>query len=182
MKKLLIPFILVAAVLFQSCKGPQGEPGLDGLDGDLLIGQTYEVKNVNFTAPNYEFVQTYTAAKLVTVQPSDAVLVYILWDVTSNNNPIWRLLPQAIDMPRGVVYNFDYTPADFSVFIEAPSNVNKATLTSDFTQNQTLRVVVIPSDFTGARKSGPAVDANNYEAVKQYYHLDESKIPAVVAN
>ena len=178
MKKLLIPFILFAAVLFQGCKGPQGDPGLDG---SALVGQTFEVEGVNFTNANeYSYTLSYSAAKLIDVRESDAVLIYILWDAP-NGNAIWRLLPQAIDMPRGIAYNFDYTRSDFQVFIDAPDNVNLATLTSTFTQNQTLRVVVIPSDFT-ARKSGPAVDVNNYEAVKNYYNLDESKIPAVVAN
>ena len=179
MKKLLIPFILVAAVLFQSCKGRQGDPGLDG---DAIIGQTFEVEGVNFTTANeFSYTLSYSAAKLIDVRESDAVLIYILWDAP-NGNAIWRLMPQAIDMSRGITYNFDYTRSDFQVFIDAPLNVNLATLSSNVTQNQTFRVVVIPSDFTGARKSGPAVDVNNYEAVKQYYHLDESKIPAVVAN
>ena len=179
MKKLLIPFILVAAVLFQSCKGPQGEPGPNG---EAIIGQTFEVEGVNFTAANeFSYTLTFNAARFVDVRESDAVLIYILW-ATSNGNPIWRLLPQAIDMPRGITYNFDHTPTDFQVFIDAPVNVNLSTLSNTVTQNQTLRVVVIPSDFTSARTSGSALDVSNYEAVKKYYNLDESKIPAVVAN
>ena len=111
------------------------------------------------------------------VVESDAVLVYILWEV-NGSAPIWRLLPQEIT--TNVRYNFDYSPTDFSVFIDADDpNYNKGSLNSNTLQNQTIRVVVIPSDFN-TRKSG-SVDVYNYEAVKNYYNIDESKIIKIKA-
>ena len=188
MKKTLIPFIFLLGVLFQSCTGPRGRDGLpgidgqDGVDGTALVGQTFEVEKVNFTAANgYSLLVTYTDAKLIDVRESDAVFVYILWEVTDSGSPVWRLLPQPIDMPKGVVYNFDYTPGDFSVFIDAPSDALKASLAAEYTQNQTFRAVVVPSDFT-ARKGGSAVDFKDYEAVKKYFNLDESKITKLTVN
>lgn len=180
MNKNLIPLIFLIAILFQACSGSDGPAGPPGADGVNIVGQTFEVEQVNFTAANnYSYLQTYASAKLIDVRESDAVLIYILWEVT-DGSPVWRLLPQAIDMPRGVTYNFDYTPADFSVVIDAPTGFNKATLATDWTQNQTLRVVVIPSDFT-ARKGGDDVDLKDYNAVKKYFNLDESKIPTYIA-
>lgn len=184
MNKKLIPILLIFAAIIQSCSGPDGRDGIDGIDGKdglNIVAQTFEVNNVNFTAANnYEYVQTFSSAKLIDVRESDAVFIYILYDVTSNGNPIWRLLPQAIDMPRGIAMNFDYSPTDFSAFIDASSNALKASVSTEWTQNQTLRVVVIPSDFT-ARKDVEIVDYKDYEAVKKYYNLDESKIPTYSA-
>ena len=178
MKKLLIPFIFTIAVLFQSCKGPDGPQGPAGADG--LIGQTAEIENVNFTSANgWELRRTFSSVNLGFVE-SDVILVYVLWGAP-NNTPIWRLVPQAIDSSRGIFYNFDFTPSDFTLFIEAPDNVNLGTLSTTFTQNQTFRIVAIPSEFN-SRKSGPAVDYNDYEAVKKYYNLDESKVVKVKAN
>lgn len=181
MNKKLIPLLFIIAVLFQACSGSDGRDGLPGADGVNIVGQTFEVENVNFTAANsYSYLQTYTSANLIDVRESDAVFIYVLWEVSSNGNPVWRLMPQAIDMPRGVTYNFDYSPTDFSIFIDAPTTALKAALASEFTQNQTFRIVVVPSDFT-ARKGGESVDFNNYEAVKNYFNLDESKIPNIKA-
>lgn len=178
MNKKLIPLIFILAALFQNCSGPRGADGLPGIDGVNVVGQTFEVDKVNFnTANKFNFLLTYSAAKLIDVRESDVVLIYVLWETTTTGSPVWRLLPQAIDMPRGVTYNFDYSPADFSIFIDAPTDALKASLAAEFTQNQTFRVVVIPSDFT-SRKGIESVDYNNYEAVKKYYNLDESKIPA----
>jgi len=180
MNKKLIPLIFILAALFQSCTGPRGAdglPGIDGLDGDNVVGQTFEVDKVNFnTANKFSYILTFATAKVKVVE-SDAVLIYVLWETTTTGSPVWRLLPQAIDMPRGVTYNFDYSPADFSIFIDAPTDALKTSLAAEFTQNQTFRIVVIPSDFT-SRKGGASVDYSNYEAIKKYYNLDESKIPA----
>jgi len=181
MKKRLIPILVIFAAIIQSCSGPAGRDGIDGKDGLNIVAQTFEVQKVNFTAANkYEYVQTFSSAKILDVHESDAVLIYILYDLTSAGKPIWRLLPQAIDVTRGVFMNFDYTPTDFSAFIDAPTDALKATAGTDWTQNQTLRVVVIPSDFT-ARKDAEVVDYKDYDSVKAYYNLDENKIAPVKA-
>lgn len=174
MKK-LIPLLLVISVLFAGCKGDDGAPGADGVN---VVGTTFEAENINFTAGNeYSYTIRFADVQNLEVLESDAVLVYILWDV-DGSTPIWRLLPQAIT--TSVRYNFDYTPVDFRVFIDADDpNYNLGSLNNATLQNQTVRVVVIPSDFN-ARKSD-AVDVTNYEAVKNYYHIDESKIIKIKA-
>jgi len=174
MKK-LIPLLLVISVLFAGCKGDDGAPGADGVN---VVGTTFEAENVNFTAANsYMYTIRFSDVPNLRVVESDAVLVYILWEV-NGSTPIWRLLPQEIT--TNVRYNFDYSPTDFSVFIDKDDqNFNLGSLNSKTLQNQTLRVVVIPSDFN-TRKSS-SVDVNNYEAVKNYYNIDESKIIKIKA-
>lgn len=178
MKKLLIPFIFAIGVLFQSCTGPRGPEGPAGINGE--IGQTFELQGVNFNSGNDWQVRRSFSSANAKVLDSDVVLAYVLWDVADGNTPIWRLMPQAIDMPRGIVYNFDFTPSDFTVFIDAPTNVNLGSLSSTVTQNQTFRIVVLPSEWT-TRKSGPGVDFSDYEAVKKYFNLDDSKIQKISA-
>lgn len=169
MKK-LIPLLLVISVLFAGCKGDDGAPGADGVN---VVGTTFEAENVNFTAANqYTYTIKFSDVRNLKVVESDAVLVYILWEV-NGSTPIWRLLPQEIT--TNVRYNFDYSPVDFSVFIDKDDpNFNLGSLNNETLQNQTIRVVVIPSDFN-ARKSD-AVDITNYEAVKNYYHIEESNV------
>ncbi|REA62667.1 hypothetical protein DSL64_07010 [Dyadobacter luteus] len=177
MKKLLIPFIFAIGVLFQSCTGPRGPEGPAGLDGP--IGQTFELEKVNFVAgQNWKVMGEFSSAN-IRLEDSDVVLVYILWAV-DGNLPVWRLVPQPIDMPRGVYYNYDFTPVDYTLQIDAPSNAILNSLSADVTQNQTFRIVVLPSDWS-ARKSGPGVDYSDYEAVKKYFNLDDSNIQKLSA-
>ncbi len=183
MKKLLIPFILIIAALFQSCTGPRGPVGPAGLDGNSgPIGQTFEIEKVNFNAGNdWQIRQTFSAAN-VGLEDQDIILVYILWNTTDNNQPIWRLLPQAIDMPRGITYNFDFTPLDYTVFIDAPSTVNLSTLSPNVTQNQTFRIVALPANWSNGRMSAEKVDYSDYNSVKKHFNLDESKIKKISLN
>lgn len=182
MKKLLIPFIFAVAVLFQSCTGPRGPEGPVGPSGvEGPIGQTFEIEKVNFNAGNdWQIRQTFNSVN-VGVAEQDIVLVYILWDVADNGAPVWRLLPQAIDMPRGITYNFDFTPADFTVFIDAPTTVNLSTLSAGVTQNQTFRIVALPADWSNARMTAEKVDYSDYNSVKKHFNLDESKIQKITA-
>jgi hypothetical protein len=173
MMKKLVPLLLIISVLFAGCKGDDGAPGADGVN---VVGTTIEISNVNFNTGNeFSLTRKFTDVTNVKVLESDAVFVYILWDVTTTNAPMWRLVPQSILASRGVRYNFDYTPLDFRIFIENEDETfNLTSLDNSWTQNQTLRIVVIPSDFT-ARKSAD-IDYSDYNAVKNHFNLDDSKI------
>ena len=173
MMKKLIPLLLIISVLFAGCKGDDGAPGADGVN---VVGTTIEIPKVNFNTGNsFAITWKFTDVTKVKVLESDAVFVYVLWDVTTGGGPIWRLVPQSILASRGVRYNFDYTPLDFRILIEKEDDTfNLASLSNDWTQNQTFRIVVIPSDFT-ARKSAE-VDFSDYEAVKAHFNLEDSKI------
>lgn len=176
MNKKFLPLILLFFVaIFQGCTGPEGP---QGPPGTATIGQTFDVTGVNFnTANNFQFGITFDDAD-VEVFESDAVLVYIHWGTEQVGNETvdtWRLLPQTAFVDNNgnfVIYNFDRTVKDFSVFMDGTTDLSR--LANDWTQNQTFRVVVMPSDFT-ARTSG-AIDYKDYNAVKELLKLDESKI------
>jgi hypothetical protein len=174
MTKKLFPLLIVIAILFQGCKGDDGAPGIDG---GTVLGTTFDLTNVNFTSANqYATSYTFAATSKVEVLESDLVLIYVYWgqDVLGNQLDAWRLMPQTtFDTGLGaLIYNFDRTKTDFSIFLDG--NVDYSKLPAAWTSNQTFRVVIIPSDFS-ARKSG-TVDYSNYEAVKNFYGIDESKI------
>jgi hypothetical protein len=181
MNKILIPILLITVTLIQSCSGPAGLDGLDGLDGKdgvNIVGTTFDVSNVNFTAANnYSASFTFPANK-IEVFESDAVLVYREWATQSDpSGPIsvWRLLPQTVVLNGNLLqYNFDHTFTEAFFYLDG--TVNRATLATSWTQNQRLRVVIIPSDFTSRKTVDADVDYNDYESVKKYLGIDESKI------
>jgi len=177
MKKIIAPLLIAAAVLFQSCRGPEGPQGPAGT-GDALVGTTFDFVGVDFNAANdYQVGLTFQDADLgVEVLESDAVLVYIDWEETNvGGQPLksYRLLPQTAFINNGILtYNFDRTARDFSVFLDG--TVNRATLPARYTQDQDFRVVILPADFA-ARTSG-TLDYNDYNAVVKAFNIDESKI------
>jgi hypothetical protein len=182
MNKKLIPILVIFAAIIQSCSGPAGPEGAPGpagatgKDGVNVVGTTFDVSGVNFNAANeYSASFTFPSTK-VEVFESDAVLVYRQWATqTDPSGPIsvWRLLPQTVIMGNSLLqYNFDHTFTEAFFYLDG--SVNRAALSTDWTQNQTFRVVIIPSDFT-SRKSA-SLDYSNYEAVKAALGINESKI------
>ncbi len=190
-KKLIIPFFLIVALFtFQGCSGPAGPQGLDGYDGkdglngvngkNSEIGTTFDLVNTNFGSDNDFSVSLSFADNDLKVLESDAVLIYIQWDnvtINGQNVATWRLLPQTAILDKGLlIYNFDRTIYDFSIFLDANFDLN--TLSNDYTKNNTFRVVILPSDFPARRA---AVDYKDYDAVKKMLNIDESKIKKLQA-
>ena len=146
MKK-IFTLIGIFALVLTSCEGdqgPQGPPGFDGEDGVNIVGTTYEVDNVNFSATNdfYRF-QFPSGSALV---DSDAVLVYRLESVTDGLD-VWEPLPTAtIFYEDGgfLQYRFNYTVGDVDIILESD---DISLLDAEFTSNQVFRIVVVPSDF-----------------------------------
>jgi hypothetical protein len=100
---------------------------------------------------------------------SDMVLVYHLYDVV-NGNDVWRQMPQTyyIGATGELDYNFDFTKFDVNIFLGANFNLN--TLSANWTQNQTFRIVIIPANFAGK----VAIDYTNYYEVIKTFKLNDS--------
>lgn len=140
MKNLLLLFALSTSLVFTSCtgdRGPQGEPGIN------ILGQVFEV-TVDFT-PGNNYSRLIQFPSNVEVFESDAVLVYLLEDVI-NGTDVWSQLPQTFFVDQGtLVYNFDHTFLDVRLFLDGNFDLN--TLGSAFTDDQTFRIAVVPSEF-----------------------------------
>lgn len=178
MNRKLLPLLLLAVVaLFQSCRGPKGDPGPQG--GDVL-GITFDITKVDFTAANeYSFTLNFKQQN-IEVLPSDAVLVYVYWN-DAGGLKAYRPLPQTafLTNPNGIVtYNFDRTDDDMMIFMDG--NVNLANVATDWTRNFEFRVVVVPADFLKGRANAE-VDLNNYESVVKAFNIDESKVKKISA-
>ena len=162
---------LFGLVVFQACvgsEGPQGIPGAQGVPGTPgvnVVGQTFEVE-IDFTSAN-----NYTGSFDFTepLVDGDALLVYMLEESPSVDGRVaWRLLPQTFYLDGGIlVYNFDYTANDFSIFLDN-SPIDFSKLDAYWTKGLVFRAVVVPSDLLGAR-----VDYTDYEGTMNLLNISE---------
>lgn len=177
MNRKLLPLLLFAVVaLFQSCTGPKGDPGPQGESG--LIGQTFDIINVNFTSANeWGYVLNFDQED-IEVFPSDAVLVYVHWNDVGGLKA-YRPLAYTAFGTNGLIvtYNFDRTDKDMEIFVDA--NVQRSQLATDWTNDFEFRVVVVPSDFL--KRTNAEVDLNSYESVVKAFNIDESKVKKISA-
>jgi hypothetical protein len=147
-------FGLLVILMIQSCEGPEGPEGQPGLNAVNIEANVFEVKMDFTTQNNFSQRLNFTTTTL----SSDVVMVYIQWE-KDGNTPIWRALPQTVFFEDGfLIYNFDFTTKDFTVFLDG--SINRANLNADWRLNQIFRIVVIPGRFTSSR-----IDLTNYEAV-----------------
>jgi len=128
-----ISILALFSVLLTTCEGVPGPPGLNG---GLIVADAISVSNVNFTAPYFEIIVDFEP-----VYSDEVILVYRRW-----GNNTWRLLPQTIFFDDGneLDYNFDFTQNKLSIFLDSTLDLN--TLSAEWTQNQTFRVVIIPAE------------------------------------
>lgn len=156
--------------------GPQGPPGEDGIDG---LAYTFEetVTFEYFSDVNLWYSPFITIPdNVATINPAaDAVLVYRLEVVEAEDGgdlDTWSLIPQNFFLEQGTIqYVYNHTAADLEIIIGG--NFDLSGLSSDFWENQTFRIVVVPSDF--AQTSG--VDISNYDAVMSALNIEEKDIP-----
>lgn len=154
--------------LFTACEGPTGPPGQDGIN---ILGQTFE-RTVNFqfnTDPNVLLQEALiTIPQSIEVFESDAILVYRLEGQLPDNVDLWSLIPQNFFLDNGDIIQYVYNHTFFDIMLQIDGNFDLSTVPSNFTQNQTFRFVVVPSDF--ANKTG--VDIQDYNAVMQSLELN----------
>ncbi|MHA7057280.1 hypothetical protein ACWGOQ_0008690 [Aquimarina sp. M1] len=138
MKK-IFTLLLLSTLVFTSCVND------DDVDFDT-IGLTFEFTS-NFNAGNGYADRFFFNENIF---DSDVVLVYRL-EAVNNGLDVWEPLPTAtifIDDGNGgeitVLYRYNFTSGDVDVLLEsnAPDLVP-----ADLTNNQTFRVVVVPSAF-----------------------------------
>lgn len=176
MNRKLLPLLLLAVLaLFQSCRGPKGDPGPQG--GDVL-GRTFDIINVDFTAANnYGYVLNFKD-KDIEVLPTDAVLVYVYWN-NQGSLKAYRPLPQTAFLDNGVLvtYNFDRTDDDMEIFLDG--NSDPAKLPTDWTRGFEFRVVVIPSD--PLQRANAEVDLSSYDSVVKAYNIDVTNVKKISA-
>lgn len=174
MKRTILSILLLIPILIQGCyvesqgppgpRGTNGRDGNDGKDGDEAFVFEYEF---TFNRGNYREILAFPDD--FQMLESDVALVYFLWEVDDNDNEIWRLLPQNIFTPDGLLqYNFDFTRFDTSVFLDAEFNLD--ILGASYLENWIARVVVVPGNFNGR------IDYSDYNAVTDVFDLKDIEL------
>jgi len=185
MKK-LFSILFMTTFLFTACsddgeRGPQGPVGPQGPAGeDGLIGTTIEFEGIDFTEGNDYSALINFDENGVEVFESDAVLVYLKdgEDGTADGLPVevFRQLPQTYYVEDGEVqYNFDFTFFDVRIFMNGTADLSA--LDPVFTEDQVIRIVIVPADF--AEDTG--VDVSSYNAVMNALDLSESDVKKAAA-
>lgn len=141
MKNLFLFLAFSTSIIFTSCEGPTGPPGIN------ILGQVFET-TVNFNVSN-GFSRLVNFPSNIEVYESDVVLVYLLEGTTPGNGgpiDIWTPLPQTYFLEQGtLLYSFDHTFLDVNLFLDG--NFILTTLGPEFTDNQIFRIAVVPSEF-----------------------------------
>lgn len=167
MKKIALLLTLFAgAISLQSCT----------IEEEYI--QTSNAQVFEFTT-NFTFNNNYSSVFNFNpaIYESDHVLVYRLW--AQDGGDVWRLIPNTIFFNNGdeILYNFDHTRYDFSVFLEP--NFDVETLTgqqkNSYINNQTFRVVVVPGSFSYK------MNFEDYNATMKFLGLDSAQIQTLQA-
>jgi len=177
-------------VLFTiSCEGPEGPPGFDGRDGapgadgqDGIQGQVIEVDGVNFAydvdGNNYNALINFDDFTDFEIFESYSVLVYRFdGEVELNDGSTadaWSLIPQSFFLPEGTV---QYVMAHTFVYVELfiDGDFDLSALSTDFTENQSFRIVVLPGKFA----NGTRMDKSNITNVMAALGIKESQVQKV---
>ncbi|MFN7099010.1 MAG: hypothetical protein ACK4M4_01385 [Flavobacterium sp.] len=163
MKKITLLLVFIGMMTMQSCE----------------VTEIYEEDN----SPRTEVFEVTTSfnsfnnysREIIFDSPlrsGDSVLVYHLFDVV-NGQDIWRLMPQTYFFSGGgeLDYNFDFTRLDVNLFLEANFSLNN--LSSDWTQNQTFKIVIIPDGFA------TTINKNNINAVLSALKVSQADVKKI---
>ena len=171
MKKISTFLAVILMIVISSCEGPQGPPGFDGLDGqDGLIAEVFELKNVNFS---YNAIDGYTIYRALTpkIFASDVVLIYRMTGTIDASTPIWQLIPRTLFLSQGELdYDFDFSKEDFTIYAGGTYDLS---LTPQYINNQTFRIVIVPGSFSAA------INKNNYADVMAALNVRESQVKSI---
>lgn len=149
------------ALFFMSCTGPEGPQGFDGFDGldgrdgqdgePGIQAQIFEVEGLDLSyidADNvWETVLTFEDFTNFEVLKEDAIFVYRFdGSVSFEDGTVedaWGLIPQNFFLDEGIIqYVSSHTLKDVAVLIDG--NFNLSNIDIAFTDNQLLRVVIVP--------------------------------------
>lgn len=171
MKKISTFLAVIIMFVISSCEGPQGPPGFDGLDGqDGLIAEVFELKGVNFS---YNATDGYTIYRALTpkIFASDVILIYRVTGTIDSTTPIWQLIPRTLFLTQGELdYDFDFSKEDFTIYAGGTYDLS---LTPQYINNQTFRIVIVPGSFSAS------INKNSYTDVMAALNIKESQIQSI---
>ena len=170
MKKITLLLVFIGMITLQSCTVNEEH---DNVDYDT-ISEVFEYSNVDLTSGNgYSRILNFPH----TIYSSDMVLVYRLVDYGSAGD-VWKLLPETYYFSDGTLdfgYDSDFTQYDAQVSL---FGYDLPGLPAGNRLDQVFRVVVIPAYF-GNKTAAGKLDFEDYNSVKEYYKLDNTKVTKI---
>lgn len=164
MKKFTFILVLIGMITLQSCEGPQGPPGRDGV---TVEAEVFELRNVNFGFSS-QFGYSIYRELTPPILSSDVMLIYRMDGTINSSTPIWQQIPRTLYLNQGELdYDFDFSRVDFTIYADGTYDLET---TPQFLDNQTFRIVIIPGYFSGR------MDNSNYEQVMAMYGLTEADV------
>ncbi|MAN59426.1 MAG: dihydrolipoamide dehydrogenase [Flavobacteriaceae bacterium] len=155
MRQITLVLAMISALFFTACEGDQGPPGEPGIN---ILGQVFEYTvDFQYDPQNNTYTTDFlTFPSNVEVFESDVVLVYRLEgqdDIGGGQvADVWSQLPQNIFYQDGTgdifQYIFTNTFVDIQFIIEG--NFDLTTLDTEFYNDQTFRVAIVPAEFADA--------------------------------
>ena len=171
MKRLLLFLAVVGLATFSGCEGDQGLQGKDGQPGPL--SEVFELKNVNFTLSQNNGYTIFRNLNPV-IFASDNILIFRMASLINPTTPVWQLIPRTLFVPEGELdYDYDFSKQDFTIYAGGTYNLS---LTPQYINNQTFRIVILPGYFS--RQSTP-VNFQDYNAVIKYFNINDQNVTQI---
>ena len=140
MKKIITILAVIGMFSLQGCTTTTDS---NYVDNDT-IAEVFELKNINFVfdpTDGYIIYQKLTP----TIYDSDVILIYRLAGTLNSNTPIWQPIPRTLFLSQGELdYDFDFSKEDFTIYAGGTYNLS---LTPQYLNNQTFRIVIVPGSF-----------------------------------
>jgi hypothetical protein len=168
MKRIFLLLAVIGLTALSSCDGDPGPQGPAGPESEV-----FELQNVNFQLDQNNEYTIFQELNPV-IFNSDNILIYRMSGTINPQTPIWQLIPRTLFL-TGVFqgeeldYDFDFSAVDFTIYAGGTYDLS---LTPQFIQNQTFRIVIIPGYFSKT----PGLDYNDYNSVIKAFNIDDSKV------
>lgn len=144
MKKIFLLLTLVSVVIFTSCTKEETI-----VEENFFLAQTFETTTTLRLNQDNIYV-TNEIGFPFTVFESDAVLSYRLEGQDDEGFDIWTQLPNNFFLGNGDIIQYVHLHTFTYVQVLIDGSYNPNTLNTVFTDNQTFRFVVVPSEFADA--------------------------------
>lgn len=176
MKKIIktITALLFMTVVLISCsgRGPVGPEGPQGPAGPEILPTSFEFNASLSPGNDFEFINEIPVD--IEVFDSDVVIAFVLEDyIEEDDLEVWRQLPVTEFNSRGtVLFDFDFTPIDVRVFLDA----NYILTASDGYQDVLIRAVHIPANFASKMKTDALNNIQNPDELQQFLGVEIQKL------
>ncbi|MFA9188048.1 hypothetical protein AAGV33_09615 [Flavobacterium sp. FBOR7N2.3] len=169
MKKIITLFAFVSFLAISGCSSSD-----DFDEDDDTYPYAFEITdNLGRVADNeYNIRSTFRFEINENLRDDETVLIYRLVDLIDSNTPIWQLIPRTIYFSNGeeLDYDYDFSKVDFVITARGTYNLLD---TPGYINNQTFRIVLIPSYLASS------MDTSNYVEVMNTLKLSENKIKKI---